>query len=193
MKTLKNYLPAFLFVLALFFMPSCSQDEIQEAVVPEVENLAHDNLSDQKFILPLGYAQKSEEEVNNYLKTLEEDALVEKLVEHTRIAFYLNDIGMREKVEKTLKTGDLYSAADLNTLLSADQLKKMKSYQMALPEESTRWCSNWQYIGRTSVCLWYAGVICVPHCRYDFTKTCNYWPYSYYKYNYVDTGGYGCR
>ena len=186
MKTLQHFIPALVLLLVMTLMVSCSQDKAIESIEDSTNSAVA-----KELILPLGYAQKDQEEIQAYMESLDEEAFG-ALMEHTRIAYFLEEIGIREKVEKTMEEGDLYSGLDLTTILTDAQLKSMKMFTTDQYRPSTRPCGQWHYNGTVHKCVewvryWQHPYGYLYYCaRYgttcEYWRSCSNWPYIQYRY-----------
>lgn len=187
MKNLNRFIPAFFLFLAMAFMVSCSQDEALESL----ENTVDQAVAKQ-MILPLGYAQKGDAEIQAYMDNLDDEAYAQ-LFEHTRVGYYLESIGLREKVEAGMQEGDLYHDLDLTQVLTEKQVKELKQFTSNQFTSATRPCGSWHYSGTEYRCIKW-GYITLPYgggtyygCKqYGYTcvywRSCSNWPYKQYKY-----------
>jgi len=174
-----------LFLLCTFLFVSCEKEGTNLAetdLSTDSQEVTEKYMQNRIAILPVGFDINSGEEVETYFSELNKQQTYE-LEEHTRIGFFLEEIGLREQVEEDMQIGDLYTDVNLSLYLSKDQLESLESSDI-LQFRNDGYCGSWQNDGFQTFCGEFTifGLCIGTYSCWKEVRGCAKWPYVQYRY-----------
>lgn len=146
MKKLNLLCTVLLLVIALcssLLVVSCTEDSVA---------IEEDNLSEfkQQLVLAKGF-DKEDLEVADIISEADATQLL-KFIENARIAHYLREQNLLNKVYYSMEEGDHFSDLELGEFLSQDQLSNLKTYTYRGDLKRNYSC---KYFFHDADCNWY--------------------------------------
>ncbi len=193
MKNFKlNFIIPFIVLGIILAISSCTPDQSELLIENDVAEMQN---TDQKapvgfeleknveFVLPVGVKLTTEEETETFMASLTAERM-DELVEHTRIAEFLQSIGKVDAVVDKLQNGETLSKDKLASSLSRTQLNSLDNFQVS-QEADSRWCGPWGY----TYYYWqniYVNGWCQWHRKVGRqNRSCSWWDGPKYRFVYV--------
>jgi len=157
------------------FLTSCEKENLlTDTASPE--NLLTEKEAPE-FFLPFGYDELSDEEINEYTKSLDDEAIT-RLVESTKIYAYFKYLGKYDILISNAKFGDIFDQSTLVLYLSDSEVKDFATTDFMEIVELRWGCSDWYTIIQcTNICTRQGRWGCEKwEKKRKEKKVCDYWP-----------------